>query len=1080
MLKDPDKHFVTVNQILGKPASIGPIPASQILPWIIIIIISYAITNGFFSFGIPWFLGVSFWLIVSWWLVTGNQPHKILDTFRNPPGGKRGDWCNGNLLYISPIAEKRPPHLRKKVKDSQIKIKLKPVKRRDQEGKKRTYMPFQNDLDLIAIVSIEKEQRTVSGYLLNKGSQYQVVFGFYTQGLHNILYRSEITNTITALEEGLKDIPAGEKLTIHNHCYSSDLAYQQQLSKIADNCSLTPISILVRNQQQRIQELTVNGTRQNWQQILFCTWTYNETSGSKSQGWLSKLIIGITNAWKQGFDWFTGNERLYREEFFKKLLLKAFEEGFINWEILLNTKIGLEIESCTSDQLWDYIWYKFNHESVPPPPLPQLMVLAETDTGIELSEIRNDPQQENKDIKTILIEGQNGISATPQHEGDTKTVRLPGKKTKCAVAVMATPPQGWVSQREQLRSLWKILSKSYVRDTEVVVEISRASDFLIKDNLSRQSKQSRSARERAFKKGQGRDVGAEVKQEQSFDAQKKLYKGAKSLHAATTFVVYRPTEEQLRTACMTLANSFSTAKILREDNIAWATWLETLPITISWLLHSSSLLDERRQTYDTESIAGVLPLTIVRDLDRKGIEFISQGGKPVYVDIIHNQISRALLTGESGSGKSAVGWQFMLDALSHNISVVGMDTTPGSGSTFKAGVQLLGDDGAYYEISSSCSSNLMEIPDLRSFSKEEQGERMETWSEFIRESLTIISMGKVHDPRLAQRVDNLILKTLDIFLKDPDIVERYNRALQMGWKSAAWQNIPLLEDLLNFCTKEQLNIQNFEPIDKAAINQIQSQIKALLVSPLGKSLGKPSTFSPNPAIKFFGLSQMSNDQDQYLMALNVYGACIRTALSNPKTLFVGDELPILFKKDGFADRIGELMAIGRKNGIAVLLLGQDIDSFCQCSAGDQILQNAVYRITGTVTNSGANSWIKHFDYPPEIITQNAGESFRPRKTEIYSNWLIEKQRRFWQCRYYPAYMTLAAIANNPDEAAARARVMTQYPSTMRGKMLGLRDFADQYIQATRQGESLETIGITSERYNDDSHSSGESIKAIAL
>lgn len=1079
MLKDPDKHFVTVNQILGKPASIGPIPASQILPWIVIIVISYVITNGFFSFGIPWFLGISFWLIVSWWLVTGNQPHKILNTFRNPPGGRRGDWCNGNLLYIPPIAEKRPPYLRKKVKDSQINIKLKPIKRCDQQGKKRTYMPFQNDLDLIAIVSIKKDRRTVSGYLLNKGSQYQVVFGFRTQGLHNILYRSEITNIASALEEGLKDLPAGEKLTIHNYCYSSDRTFQQELSQIADNCSLTPISILVRNQQQRIQELTVNGTRQNWQQIIFCTWTFNETSGSKSQGWLSKLIRGVVSAWKQGFNWFTGNEQVYREEFFKSLLLKAFEEGFINWEILLNTKINLETESCTSDELWDYIWYKINHESIQPPPLPHLMVLEETDTDIKLSEIRNDPKQENKDIKTILIEGQNGISATPQHEGDTKTVRLPGKKTKCTVAIMTTPPQGWINQREQLRSLWKILSKSYVRDTEVVVEISRASDFLIKDNLSRQSKQSRSARERALKKGQGRDVGAEVKQEQSFDAQKKLYKGAKSLHAAVTFLVYRPTEEQLRTACMTLANSFSTAKVLREDNIAWAIWLETLPITTSWLLHSSSILDERRQTYDTETIAGVMPLTIVRDLDKKGVEFLTQGGKPIYVDLIHNQISRALVTGESGSGKSAVGWEFIINALSHNIPVVGMDTTPGSGSTFKTGVQLLGDDGAYYEISPSCSSNLMEIPDLRHFSKEEQGERMKAWEEFIRESLTIISMGKVRDPRLAQRVDNLILKTLDVFLKDPDIVERYNHALEMGWKSQAWQNIPLLKDLLKFCTKEQLNIQNFEPIDKAAINQIQSQIKALLVSPLGKSLGRPSTFSPNPAIKFFGLSQMSNDQDQYLMALNVYGACIRTALSHPKTLFIGDELPILFKKDGFADRIGELMAIGRKNGIAVLLLGQDIDSFRNCSAGDQILQNAVYRITGTVTSSGADSWVKHFNYPPEIITQNAGESFKPKKAEIYSNWLVEKQGRFWQCRYYPAYMALAAIANNPDETAARARVMAQYDNRMRGKMLGLRDFADQYIQAIKQGESLKHIGVNSNSDDTKSNSNVESTKAIA-
>jgi hypothetical protein len=65
MLKDPDKDFISVNNILGKQASIGFIPAEQFLPWMVIAVISYILTNGFFSLGMPWFFTTAFWLIVS-------------------------------------------------------------------------------------------------------------------------------------------------------------------------------------------------------------------------------------------------------------------------------------------------------------------------------------------------------------------------------------------------------------------------------------------------------------------------------------------------------------------------------------------------------------------------------------------------------------------------------------------------------------------------------------------------------------------------------------------------------------------------------------------------------------------------------------------------------------------------------------------------------------------------------------------------------------------------------------------------------------------------------------------------------
>lgn len=1032
MLKDPDKDFIRVNQILGKQPSIGPIPAHHIIPCISITLISYIITEGFFNLGIHVFFVVDIWLIISWLLLTGKQPHEFIDKFRIPPGT---DWCNGNLFYLNINNQ------------SQHQTRLKPIITQSQNLQKQRFMPFQNFLDLKTIVTIKKDNREVSAFLLSTKKQYQLVFAFQVQGLHNLLYRNEVQNLATQLSSGLKNIPDGEKMTFHLSCFSDESSRQQELTELADRCNLAPISILIRNEQKLIQELTESGKRQLWQQTVFCTWTVDLNSGAKSNDWLSKLIdqfIKFTNK-------LAGNEQLHKEMFYQDLLLKAFEHGYLSWELLLDTKMGLDITPYKADGLWEWLWKKFNNQ--PTPPIPQQLILSETDNGYQLQELC----LHKKDIKTILIEGTQGRSSCPEHKGSCDTVWLNGKATSCAVLTMAEPPGGFLNTREQLQWIWKVISKTYIYDTEAIVEISPAADLIIKDNLTRIAKQSKIEQTVALEKGQGKDVAAELKQSESFEAQRKLYQGAKAINAATTFIVYRPTPEQLAQACQILSNSFSNAKILRERNIAWSIWLETLPVTSSWLLYSSSIINSRRNVFDTDTVTGVLPLTVARDIDRTGVEFITeQGNKPVLVDLIHSQTSRAIITGESGSGKSVLAWRFVLDALAANIPVVGIDISPGNGSTFETAINLLGDQGAYYRIDTE-SSNLMEPPDLRQFPQAERTRRLEQWLDFIRQALGALAMGKVNDPKLRQRVDTIILKTLARFMDDPDIIARYNAGFAQGWKSAAWQEMPTLKDFLKFCTKEQLNLQNFEEIDRIAINQIQSQCTALLTSPLGKAIGKPSTFSPTPAIKFFALSGLSNEQDQYLMALNAHAACIRNALAHPKSLFIGDEISILFKKDGFAQIIGELFAVGRKAGISCLIVGQDIDSICDCPASSMILQNTVYRITGRLTTNGTNSWIKRLGYLPEIINQNATETFLPSQSELYSKWLIEKGGRYWQTRFYPGEMILASVANSQTEQAARSQIARQYPNTMKGQLLALKHFTDKYIVALKEKLPMSTI-----------------------
>jgi hypothetical protein len=70
---------------------------------------------------------------------------------------------------------------------------------------------------------IKKDDREVAALLLEKDkSQYQLVFGFRIAELHDVLYDSEMTAFAHAIEEGMKELPIGERITFCTNCSSDD------------------------------------------------------------------------------------------------------------------------------------------------------------------------------------------------------------------------------------------------------------------------------------------------------------------------------------------------------------------------------------------------------------------------------------------------------------------------------------------------------------------------------------------------------------------------------------------------------------------------------------------------------------------------------------------------------------------------------------------------------------------------------------------------------------------------------------------------------------------------------------------
>jgi hypothetical protein len=122
------------------------------------------------------------------------------------------------------------------------------------------------------------------------------------------------------------------------------------------------------------------------------------------------------------------------------------------------------------------------------------------------------------------------------------------------------------------------------------------------------------------------------------------------------------------------------------------------------------------------------------------------------------------------------------------------------------------------------------------------------------------------------------------------------------------------------------------------------------------------------------------------------------------------------------------------------------------------MQNISYRITGCITSNAVASFQRFLGYPAEIVGKNANESFYPRRSDLYSCWLVEKGGRFWSCRYYPSEMTLAAVANSQAERRARRQIMALYPNTVKGQLQGLKHFTQLYIPAVKENKDLVILG----------------------
>lgn len=891
--------------------------------------------------------------------------------------------------------------------------------------------PFESALDLVTMVRLALQNRRVGGYLLRRGqARWCMVFGFACQGIHNTLSEDQMLEALAHLESGLKELPKGERLTLHMGLFAGDTKRQQELVTLANSSTAPALKLLLTAERARLQELARQGLRKPVWLRLYCTYSFqNDTDQIRDP------IGKVLHVLERGLQTISGEIGAYHNRRLATMLHAAFNEGFLRWEQLLANKMGLTVSPLDEQQLWETLWSRLNH--TPAIPIPQCLIL--------------DAQGLREEI-TSRIHAATHLSRDGVPQANPAWVKV--KERYVGVLSWLDKPEGWASPEAQLRHLWERLSRDDVTDIECIVQLTHADERLTRATVEMLSRQASHASLRAAEQNL-EDVGAAHRIEETLAAQQAMVGGAKPIYAAVVFLIHRKSRAALSLACRQFESYFARpAWIARETQVAWVLWRQTLPIVLDPLAIIGRAFN-RRLLYLTSEVPGLLPLVTVKSCDHQGLELLSdEGGVPVFLDLFSTHRNLGIF-GTTRSGKSVLVSGILTQALARGMPVVAMDfPKPDGSSTFSEYTCFVG--GAYFDISQE-SNNLFELPDLRGLAPELREKRLAEFKGFLEQALLAMVLGAKRDQELPvspELIESILKLALDAFFQAAEILQRYDEALAAGLGSQAWSRTPTLVDFLAFCKPDALNLSQVGDRSQEVLQFIEVRLRGWLSSGVGGAVSKPSSFHNDASLLVFALTNLSSNNEAAVLAISAYAALLRRALSCEASLFFIDEAPILFEFPQIARLIGRVFANGAKAGIRVILTAQDPDTIERSVSSTQIFQNMNARLIGRIQPAAVPSFERIFRYPQEIVSRCARESFLPKRQGIYSQWLLDDNGSYTVCRYYPALLLLALTANNPDEQAARQRVWRCYADA---PFVALAEFAKLLKQSIQAGIPLKQV-----------------------
>ncbi len=999
-------------------------------------------------------LTIGVWLAAGWAFVAKDDPYVFISKFVSLPGFS---------YFIEPTLF--VPAIDKGSFQKKLKHKSKP-KTLNVNGKKAKLMPFQNESNLHALMEIEVGSDKFVLYLKHDKKHWSATIPLKTASMHTEVFDDDANAYAKQIVRVLKDIPYKQKISFMMGCRSKCDRRKEHLKELRNKNKLGLVDLIIASDSYRTEEITGKGLRQEWSRYTYLSWEQQFQDITDSSE-VTKLTNFLSNFIQNKVITLAGNKDSQDYDIYTKIARDVYENTYLPWMSTLEDKGKLEPAPLSEKEAWKHLWYQYNSDpSLDPPQVIRVKKYrGEYICNIDLADFYNP-----KDAFSVLFEGSKGRSNCPRFDG-RDSVKVNGEYV--ATMILKSPDTDGMLPIEQLNQVWSKLSDFSIRDTEFYVEATSIDNKTVKSNLKKITKQATYEKKDAVVKGKGADVDAVFRQNNALEAQERLRSGGNMLSIAVVVLVYRKSYEELHRACNRLNRLFSPARLVRDEETCLQTWLETQLFNNKKMLGSYNFIASRTYNLDSYSALRVLPLTMPHTLHERGVELITEeGGVPIHLDILEKN-ERLIILGSSGSGKSILGSSFLTYALAREAKVAIVDMSSNGDSTYKPYVLSLGRHGSYINLVEDRYFNILQPPNVVHLPRKIQKQRIDLWKEKLLTILIEIVMGQSDSNSIRyRRVEAILVILLKTFFNDQEINERINKAFKEGWQSEAWQSMPVLKDLLFYCSIGQLNMEYNEADDEAAkfiVNQIESKLND---PNIGKAIGNVSNVPPSPAVTMFALSGLSNESNSYVMALVAQMASFNICMESSSSLAIYDEVTELIKLPGFARIIANGFSRGRKQGLSIVLIGQDIGTIAKSSVKDQIVENTNYWLIGNIQNSSSpEDYVSLLGLPLRALSPNKSWSLKPSKKTMSSSFLLKQKagHRYWRTIYYSSAMTLATTANSQDERAARARVLSRFPKTTKGVFQGLSLFAKLLYQTFSSGKSVKTIGIDTNEQNSEKH-----------
>ena len=271
---------------------------------------------------------------------------------------------------------------------------------------------------------------------------------------------------------------------------------------------------------------------------------------------------------------------------------------------------------------------------------------------------------------------------------------------------------------------------------------------------------------------------------------------------------------------------------------------------------------------------------------------------------------------------------------------------------------------------------------------------------------------------------------------------RIKQAKEQGFGSDAWNNYPTIKDFIDYVSMERIKISGNPEEIQRTVDFIQLQLKAWIRSGVGRMIASPTTINTNAKMIVYALTGINNREDMEIVMMAAHLEVKRKTLVSKMVTIVNEEMSVSMQYDTNLNAIADYCLNGGKSGIQVVLSGQttgEIEHSPRCA---DILDNLTTRIIGFMQSSAVKRVSKAFDYPEDLLKENASQTFAIDPNNLSSRWLVDTNGTLNKAQLFCDPVILGLTANQNNQVEMRETIMARHQDKYDGCLESAREIVN--------------------------------------